>query len=206
MVGGGRDGVALHDVATGRVVKRWGGHRGLVRALAFAPDGRRLVSGGVDASLLVWDVVVGAFLFIWWIGLITTLQRSEAVSLDKFLHLPVSLGGAFALNYVSSLLNVSLILFVPVMVGLSLGLVFSNGPVMLLLLPLVAALLLAITAITYQFQGWLASLMVNKRLRRTVIALVTMGLVIVVQLPNLLNVFFSERTLSGEVGVFELPR
>lgn len=53
---GERDGVALHDVATGRVVKRWTGHRGLVRALAFTPDGRRLLSGGNDASVLVWDV------------------------------------------------------------------------------------------------------------------------------------------------------
>jgi WD40 repeat protein len=52
---GERDGVALHDVVTGRVVKRWTGHRGLVRALAFTPDGRRLISGGTDASLLVWD-------------------------------------------------------------------------------------------------------------------------------------------------------
>ena len=53
---GERDGVALLDVATGAVVRRWTGHRGNVHALAFTPDGRRLISGGADASVLVWDV------------------------------------------------------------------------------------------------------------------------------------------------------
>ena len=40
---------------------------------------------------------------------------------------------------------------------------------MLLLLPLLAAFLLMVTGITHQFRGWLASLMVNPRRRRTVI-------------------------------------
>jgi len=38
--------------------------------------------------LLVWDGLVVAFLFCWCIGLITDLQRSEVLSLDKFMHLP----------------------------------------------------------------------------------------------------------------------
>ncbi|HEX5273256.1 MAG TPA: hypothetical protein VFW33_22320, partial [Gemmataceae bacterium] len=45
--------------------------------------------------LVAWDVLVVAFLFVWATGLITELQRSEVLSLDKFLHLPVSLKGAF---------------------------------------------------------------------------------------------------------------
>jgi hypothetical protein len=60
---------------------------------------------------------------------------------------------------------------------------------MLLLIPLVAAFLLMITALTHQFQGWLASLMVNRRRRRTMIGLVTMTFVLVAQLPNLLNMY-----------------
>ena len=36
-------------------------------------------------------------------------------------------------------------------------------------LPVMAAFLFALTAITYQFQGWLASMMSNPRKRRTVI-------------------------------------
>ena len=54
-------------------------------------------------------------------------------------------------------------------------------------LPALAAFLLMVTALTYQFQGWLASLMSNPRRRRTVIVASTMIFVLVVQLPNLLN-------------------
>jgi len=35
------------------------GHTGGVRALAFAPGGRTLVSGGEDQSIIVWDTVTG---------------------------------------------------------------------------------------------------------------------------------------------------
>src|SRR5262249_13190910 len=36
--------------------RRLTAHAGEVRALAFAPDGKRLASGGADPSVLVWDV------------------------------------------------------------------------------------------------------------------------------------------------------
>jgi ABC-2 type transport system permease protein len=132
-----------------------------------------------DASpivlMLVWDGMAGVFLFIWLIALVTDLQRSEALSLEKFLHLPVTPTGVFLINYLSSLLNLRLILFVPAMVGLSLGLAYARGPALLLALPLLAAFLLMVTALTNQFQGWLAALMMNKRRRRAVIVFVTFG-------------------------------
>ncbi len=138
--------------------------------------------------LYVWDGVVLVFLFWWGIGILTELQRSEALSLDKFLHLPVSLTSAFLINYCSSLLSLTMIVFLPAMIGLSFGLVFAFGPVMLLLFPLFAAFLLMVTALTYQFQGWLASLMANKRRRQTIIVMLTMGMILLCQLPNLVNV------------------
>jgi hypothetical protein len=145
-----------------------------------------------DASppvvLYVWDGLIIAFLFAWCIGLITDLQRSEVLSLDRFLHLPVSLSGAFLINYIGSLMSLSIILVVPGMFGLLLGLVLSRGPLFLLQLPLLAAFLLALTAVTYQFQGWLASLMSNPRRRRTVVVVVTMAFILLLQLPNLINV------------------
>lgn len=141
-----------------------------------------------NVLMYIWDGVVVAFLFFWMIGLLADLQRSEALSLDKFLHLPVSLSGAFILNYLASLLSLTLVLFLPAMIGLLLGSVISHGPAMLLLVPLLAAFLLMVTALTYQFQGWLASLMVNKRRRRTVIVLLTGGFVLLAQLPNLINI------------------
>jgi hypothetical protein len=140
-----------------------------------------------EILMYVWDGVAVVFLFWWAVGLVSELQRIEALSLDKFLHLPVSLRGVFLINYLSSLASVNVLLFVPAMVGLSLGLVFSRGPEMLLLLPLVTAFLLMVTAVTYQFQGWLASLMANPRRRRTVIVLVTIVFVLICQLPQLVN-------------------
>ena len=144
----------------------------------------------VPAKVLmyVWDGLVILFLMLWMIGLLTDLQRSEALSLQNFLHLPVSLSGVFALNYLSSYFGLALIVAVPAMIGFCLGLIFSRGPVMVLQLPLIAAFVLMVTALSYQFQGWLASLMVNKRRRRTIVVLVTFVAILMCQLPNLVNV------------------
>jgi hypothetical protein len=138
--------------------------------------------------LYVWDGLVFVFLFFWVLGLLMELQRSEVLSLDKFLHLPVSLRGAFLINYLSSLFNLTLFLLLPGMIALSLALVIVKGPALLMQFPLLAAFVFMATAVTYQFQGWLASLMVNKRRRRTVIVVVTMVFVLLLQLPNLVNI------------------
>lgn len=157
-----------------------------VVALAVGLFGLNDVSPTV--LLYVWDGVVVAFLFFWATGLFTELQRSESLSLEKFLHLPVSLSSAFLINYLSSLASVSLLLFLPAMLGLSLGLLISRGWAMLLLLPMLAAFLLMVTALTYQFQGWLATLMANPRRRRNIIVAATMIFVLLCQLPNLVNI------------------
>jgi ABC-2 type transport system permease protein len=148
------------------------------------------------AILFTWDGLAAGFLMFWLIGLIAELQRAEALSLDKFLHLPVSLSSAFVINYLASLIRASFIFFVPAMLGLSLGLVFSRGPAMLLLFPLLAAFLLSVSALTYQFQGWLAALMSNPRRRRTVIVVATATIILVAQLPNLLNLAFQRQASS----------
>ena len=123
----------------------------------------------------------------WLIELVSELQRSEVLSLDKFLHLPVSLSGVFLMNYVSSFYSLNVTFFLPAMIGLAVGLLFSKGPIILLLFPLVAAFFLMVTAVTYQFRGWLASLMENKRRRRTIVTILTVAMVLVFQLPNLLT-------------------
>jgi hypothetical protein len=158
----------------------------LVGAFAVGLFGLRDQSPTV--VMYVWDGAVVVFLFTWAVGLVSDLQRSDALSLDRFLHLPVSPVGAFLVNYVSSLANFTTVLFLPAMLGLALGLVFSHGPAMLLTLPLLAAFVLAVSALSYQFQGWLASLMTNPRRRRTVVVLVTFGFVLLSQLPNLVNI------------------
>jgi len=137
--------------------------------------------------LFAWDGVVAGFVFFWMIGLITELQRTEPLSLSKFLHLPVSVNGAFLINYVSSLVRLSLVIFVPLMIGFCLALIVTKGVLLLSALPLLAGFLLMVTALTYQFQGWLASLMSNPRRRRSVIVAATVLFVLIAQLPSMLN-------------------
>ena len=54
-VGGDRQ-VFLWDVATGRTLRRWGGHGGRVNAVALGgPAQEVVVSGSFDATVRVWD-------------------------------------------------------------------------------------------------------------------------------------------------------
>jgi hypothetical protein len=137
--------------------------------------------------MYVWDALVVVFLFCWILGLLVELQRSEALTMDKFLHLPVSLQGVFLINYLSSLVSFTMLFFLPAALALSLALVIAKGPAMLVLFPLLAGFVLMVTALTHQFQGWLAALMVNQRRRRTVILIVTTVFVLLCQAPNLIN-------------------
>jgi WD40 repeat protein len=48
--------VLLCDVATGKGLRRFVGHRQQVTAVAFTPDGSAVVSGSSDNTILVWSV------------------------------------------------------------------------------------------------------------------------------------------------------
>lgn len=132
----------------------------------------------------VWFGVVAGFLFFWLIGLVSELQRSETIDLQRLMHLPVALGQMFVVNYAASHLSLSIVLFVPGMIGLGLGLAYARGLTMLLLLPLVASMVFMITAWTYCLRGWLAAMMTNPRRRRAIIMGITMAFVLLGQLPN----------------------
>ena len=51
--------IKLWEMATLKVRHEFTGHEGDIRALAFSPDGRHLVSGSTDTTALVWDTWVG---------------------------------------------------------------------------------------------------------------------------------------------------
>lgn len=57
MVSGAGDGIVrLWEVATGRELKRFHAHDGMVHAMAFLPDGKQIITGGYDHRLLLWDL------------------------------------------------------------------------------------------------------------------------------------------------------
>ncbi len=146
-----------------------------------------LADASAPVLLAVWDVIVGGFLFFWMVGIVSEIQRSEVIDISRMLHLPISLREIFLVNYLASHLTVSIIIFLPGMLGLSLGLVASKGWSMTWLIPLVLSLIFMITAWTYCLRGWLVALMVNKRRRRAVIAGVTITFILLCQLPNLFS-------------------
>jgi WD40 repeat protein len=48
--------IGILSLPDGRVIERLAGHTAPAQVLAFADEGRRLISGGNDARVLVWDV------------------------------------------------------------------------------------------------------------------------------------------------------
>jgi hypothetical protein len=48
--------IYVWELATGSKVRTFQGHRKAVTSLAFSPDGKTLLSGSEDATLLLWDV------------------------------------------------------------------------------------------------------------------------------------------------------
>ncbi len=152
-------------------------------------------------SMFIWDAIVAIFLFIWLLGLVTEIQRSEVIDASRLMHLPVLLREIFFLNYAASHVCLSLAIWVPMTLGLALGLTIGRGAHMLWLVPLVLAFFFMVTAWTYCLRGWLAALMINQRRRRAVIMGVTMFIVVLAQLPNLLiNVFREDtRRVGNEV-------
>jgi ABC-2 type transport system permease protein len=138
----------------------------------------------------LWFGATVGFLLFWLIGLLTDLQRAETIDLQRLMHLPVGLGQMFAINFVASHLAVSIILLVPAMTGLAIGLAWSRGPLMVLLVPLGWSMVFMITAWTYCLRGWLAAMMTNPRRRRAIIMGITLGFILTAQLPNFyFNVF-----------------
>ena len=143
---------------------------------------------GEAQPLVIWGIWLGfavGFLFLWLVGLINELQRSESIDLQRLMHLPVQLGQIFTINFLTSHLVLSVVLLVPAMIGMSLGLAIARGPLMILLAPLALSMVFMISAWTYCLRGWLATLMSNPRRRRTVIMCLTLGFVLLAQGPNI---------------------
>lgn len=140
---------------------------------------------------LLWDALIALFCFIWMVFVATDVQRTDAITFDRILHLPVSFSQAFAINYLSSLINMPLISLCAYSSGFILGSCFAIGPIALLFTIPFFAFLIAITALTYQLQGWLAAIMANPRRRQLVMIAIPLCIIIVSQLPSFFAVRFA---------------
>jgi hypothetical protein len=55
--------VSLRDAASGKELRSLSGHAEKVSALAFAPNGSRLVSAGADRTVCCWNTATGTILW-----------------------------------------------------------------------------------------------------------------------------------------------
>jgi hypothetical protein len=51
------NGIAVWEMSTGKVRRHFSGHQGYFNTFALSPDGRTLLTGGRDTTVLVWDLV-----------------------------------------------------------------------------------------------------------------------------------------------------
>jgi len=160
----------------------------LVVCVGASIGGYFLMRAKPGVVMFVWDGVVLGVLLLSLISIVTELQRSESIDLTRLLHLPVSLRQVFVLNYLVSLVSPGTVLAVALMGGLSLGSVIGGGPRFALLLPLVAGFVFLYTAWFYCLRGWLLSLMINPRRRRSIIMWLTLGIILISQSPQLINI------------------
>ncbi len=144
--------------------------------------GQRVLSP--PAVLRIWDAATVVFLISWVIGLMIEFQRADAIALDKLLHLPVLPSSAMTINYLSSLVNVPLVLWGTFAGGVTGGMFQARGLTALWELPLLASFALMITAVTFQFQGWLAALMADKRRRRLIMTVLPVIFIVVMQVQQ----------------------
>lgn len=141
---------------------------------------RYLPSG---SYFLIWDVVAFGFTLVWLINVVTELQRSDAITFDRILQLPVTYWHAFAVNYLSSLFNFPFLCMLTLCLGLIAGSVLSVGIHAVILLLPCTAFLFALTALTYQLQGWLSTMMTSPRKRRFVMIIIPFVIIVLIQIP-----------------------
>jgi hypothetical protein len=166
----------------------------LLLGLAVRPE------SPTDAVLFGCDGLVVFFLFVWNTSLMTEIQQVEALTPQKFLHFPVSLAGVFLVNYLSALVNLRMLVFVPALLGLILGLTISRGPQVLLCVPLLVAFFLTVAALSYQFQGWLTAKMSNPRGHRNVIVTLLIVVCVFAETPVLAMSYGFHRYLNEVVA------
>ncbi len=113
--------------------------------------------------VLIWNVLSLVFIGSSLVEFANRVQQNDAIEIDRLLHLPMSFGGAFSLNYLSSLVSFNTLMLTPTIIGLSIAMPFAKGWPSIVAIPLALSFLFMVTALMYQLRGWFADLAKNKR-------------------------------------------
>jgi len=137
------------------------------------------------ASMLVPLLLSGLFAVFWLTGLFYRTLRNDMVELRKVIHLPVSPALLLTLNFLYSLATPLPLIAFPAGLGLTVGLWISAGIHPLFSLLILTGFLFFHVALAFHVRGILAILVDNPRKKRLVFALITLGILVLCQLPGL---------------------
>jgi WD40 repeat protein len=98
--------IKLWDPDTGRLIGNLVGHKDQVVALAFSPDGRRIISASIDRIIRIWDANNGSTL-----GTTIVARNGEWITVTPEGFFRASANGAQMLNVVRGLDVYSIALF-----------------------------------------------------------------------------------------------
>jgi WD40 repeat protein len=98
--------IKLWDPDTGRLIGNLVGHKDQVVALAFSPDGRRIISASIDRIIRIWDANNGSTL-----GTTIVARNGEWITVTPEGFFSASANGAQMLNVVRGLDVYSIALF-----------------------------------------------------------------------------------------------
>jgi hypothetical protein len=164
-----------------------------------------LARGAPPEALPLVEVALAiAFVFTWSIGVLVELQRSELIDVPRLLQFPVRLAPVFLVNYAASHVGMSIVLFLPAMVGIAVGAAAALGPAQLVVALPALALVFCTTAWTYCFQGWIAAWMTNPRRRRFVVMGLGLAVVLAGHVPNVLVSVLHVHEIPGSKRAVEL--
>lgn len=151
--------------------------------------GQALSSGQVQwpfASMLVPLLLSGLFAVFWLTGLFYRTLRNDMIELRKVIHLPISPALLLVLNFLSSLLTPLPLIAFPAGLGLTAGLWVCAGIHPALSMLIISGFLFFHAALAFYVRGVLAILVDNPRKKRLVFALITLGILVLCQLPGLI--------------------
>ncbi len=141
--------------------------------------GGALLLGPLRAEwiVLTWNVATLVFIGSSIFELMNSVQQNDAIEIDRLLHLPLTMGGAFSLNYLSSLASLNMLMLAPIVIGLAIAMPIAKGWHCFIAIPLSVSFLFMVTALMFQLRGWFAGLAKNKRTKGWLMIVVPFALV-----------------------------